>query len=568
MKFMMSVVMLYMVFLVNVIRFECLAEEVIDKKEVNLVHAISPVAVCDLYSSVNAYEKLSDCNKRCSLSPRVKDRVQITLLKDAADMSGPKVVKCTKVKMVQKFTETWTFSRLDSQLSYEELSVSDEECSKHIKEHCPDYNCMITRPRAIAPDYSYASELTKSETYVELVSHPSSLIQLDGVTKVIPAGSVDMFPVDDGKHVTYKVGYYWEPMLHPSFCPFKEGLTMGCDKIDYEGSEQIICGGGRFAFQSSESKLLTGYCHNQLVKITVSGILYKEYPVFDPLDYKSQKLSMKSSKALSGDAETAAVLSRNAIFHVDSDVCSLQCEVAGVELRINRGVASLIRAGPDYMLVSPKGYGYKCSPLTYCTLVKPYSFCGNPTMLLIRCNGKNYYWDPKKNYVVTDSFCQSVHYNDTLSIHIGNAEYRIDDEMQIQLNQSDTYSYKMRSYLLYHGGMFSSEDLSQLGSAWREEKRLSRLTVVTSEEKNINKTDLGLSAIASVVLSPFRFFMRISNHVEILTIVILVLIVTVALLKYVLAPYIIYKRVPRVATDRETIRLGAMRARRPELQWT
>lgn len=516
-----------------------MTNEVVSKDEADLVHSLSPVAACNMNLPINVYSKLDDCHKKCSLAPRSKDKLQITLLKDTAELKGPMIVRCTKVKIEQMFTETWTFSQIMSEPTFTTLSVSDEECQKQIREKCPKMNCNVKRPHKLEPEYSYASDVTKKETFIELIAHPSSLLQVDSITKVIPVGTHDEFKLDDKKFVGRDEAYYWDTIEYGSSCPFTEGLKMGCDKVDYEGSDFVICGSGRFAFKYTDAKPLTGVCKDKGMKITSGGILFSESSSVDNKDYKSQKLSMKSSAALTGDAETARVLSNNAILHLDADVCALQCDLASVEVKLGRSSVGLVQIGSEYILLSPKGYGYQCNALTYCTLVKPYTFCGSPASLLIRCNGKNYYWDPRLNYVLAASSCASVQHNETLSVHIGNAMYRVDDDMQIKLNKEDAFSYKMRSYLLYHGSMFSQEDLSQIGMSWKAKKTQPIDVLSMEEERTVDQKSLGISNAIGAALSPLKMIWKMFSNAEIITVVILCALMTYLVLKYIAAPYIL-----------------------------
>ncbi|DBA37212.1 TPA_asm: G [Triticum alphacytorhabdovirus 1] len=540
--------------------------EIVSKDEADLVHSLSPVAACNMNLPINVYEKLDDCHKKCSLAPRSKDKLQITLLKDTAELKGPAVVRCTKVKIEQIFTETWTFSQIMSEPIFTPLSISDEECQKQITEKCPKMNCNIKRPHKLDPEYSYASDVTKRETFVELVAHPSSLLQVDSITKVIPVGTKDEFKLEDKKFIGRDEAYYWESVDYGNACPFKEGLKMGCDKVDYEGSDFVICGSGRFAFKYTDAKPLTGVCKDKGMKITSGGILFSESSSVDNKDYKSQKLSMKSSAALTGDAETARVLSNNAILHLDADVCALQCDLASVEVKLGRSSVGLVQIGSEYILLSPKGYGYQCNALTYCTLVKPYTFCGSPASLLIRCNGKNYYWDPRQNYVLSASSCASIQHNDTLNVHIGNAMYRVDDDMQIKLNKEDVFSYKMRSYLLYHGSMFSQEDLSQIGTSWKNKKAQPTEVLSINEERIVDQKSLGITNFIGAALSPLTMLWKMLSNAEIITVLLLCGLMTYLALKYVIAPYIVSRGRNRNPYT-ETVSSGRRRSSQLETVW-
>ncbi|DAF42446.1 TPA_asm: glycoprotein [Bacopa monnieri virus 1] len=482
--------------------------------ELKNYHHIAPVAICDLKKTINAYEKLDECIHRCSQAIGYGGSASIMLMQDFSSEPGPSVVVCQKIRMKQSFEETWTFSTI---VHTPEITVeipSKEECDRYINQNCSDYKCQSYTPHSLKEEYAYASVIHKEETYIVASSHHSTLQEIDGKLMVIPMFSESKFEVSAGYGEDEKGKYYWDKSMTLDKCPLSEGLRMGCDIVNLGQGESYICGGGRLAIDKAGSKTMTGACKD--IKISPGGIVYKLVPR-EPDDnhYKNQKIGMAGFTALTGDAERARILSQHAMYHVDADLCSLQCEVSGIELRVARRAQTLLRSGDEYMLVSQKGHGYPCSVVTHCRLNHPIRVCGSPDRVSIHCNGRDYYWNPGLNYVTNYDYCSAPYTEEAIHIHIGNTRYNLEDDLHIEVPENDTYTHKSRSFLLAHASMFKVEDIDKIRTKWIQEKNSgTSYAQLSSSTSNVEQSSIGFQGLLSPVKNIFNRLVRILNHAE------------------------------------------------------
>ncbi|DBA37189.1 TPA_asm: G [Rubus alphacytorhabdovirus 1] len=523
-------------------------------KEVSIKHSVAPVASCDTFRPVNVQNRVEDCIHQCSLEPNYAGRMQITLMKDVTEGRGPEIISCSKVKLTQTFTETWTFTRIESELKSEKLQVSLTECQEAIKRNCTGQSCNYLEPRFIEPSYAYASDFTKTMTSLSLSSHTASVLEVEKKMMIIPPFSGHRFPIEDG-HAEVEGRYLiWDPNYQQKECPYTEGLQMGCDIISYDGVKRAVCGGGKFAFGISGVRKMTGACSE--IFITESGVMYKGSTTTDAKSYKGQKIGMAVDTAVSADAETIRVISQHAIFHLDADLCSLQCEVAGIEMKIRREHPTLIRTGMNYTLVYPKGQGYHCDPLTQCSLNKPHKFCGSPARFSIKCNGRNFYWNPLLSYVEDQEGCSHPESSENLTVHIGNMHYRLDDKMRISVPKDDNHVYRVKSFLMSHGSIFSIEDLTSVGESWKAFKSSEKKSLILTSGQSVDQKSMGLAGLTKMLSAPFLFIAKLLGHTEILIVSIAIIILTYCMLKYVVSPFILSNYRKKVNPRREVRYIG------------
>nr|DBA37151.1 TPA_asm: G [Pogostemom alphacytorhabdovirus 3_Pog] len=482
--------------------------------ELATYHQISPVAACDLKKSLNAYAVLDECIHRCSQAIGYKGAASIVLMQDYSSEPGPSVTICQKVRIKQMFEETWTFSTIAHNPEVTLELPTKAECDDYIRNNCSNLNCLSYAPNALTAEYAYASVIRKEETYIVVSSHHSSVKEIDGKLLVTPMFSSSDFDITSGYGEDEKGKYYWDPKTKMDKCPLSEGIKMGCDIVDLGHGDTYICGGGRLAIDKANSVTMTGACKD--IKISPGGIVYKVVPR-DANDesYKNQKIGMTGFTALTGDAERVRVLSQHAIYHIDADLCSLQCEVSGIELRTARKAQTLLRSGDEYMLVSPKGHGFPCSVITHCRLNRPIRVCGSPDRVSVHCNGKDYYWNPSLNYVTNYDYCSAPHREESISIHIGNKRYSISDDLHIDVPENDTYTHKSRSFLLAHESMFKVTDLENIRKTWTQEKgRPNHNAGLVSASKDREQSSIGFQSILDSLGSIGKSVSRVLSHAE------------------------------------------------------
>ncbi|WAB68505.1 glycoprotein [Daphne virus 1] len=479
------------------------------------MHKISPVAICDLKKEVNVYSALDECVHRCSSNIDYAGSQGIQLMQDYSKDPGPSAVMCSKIKITQTFTETWTFSQIAGTPLIESASVSKEECSKLIFEKCADKICSIYPPSSLTPVYAYASDLTKIEYHIALASHPSTITEIEGNLELNPSLTSKTFLFGDGYGEDEGRHFFWNTDYTQNKCPLSDGVTMGCDLITRDGKNTYMCGGSRLAIDKSGSRQMSGACKG--IFVTPGGILYKEIPLNsdDLNNYKNQKIGMAPYKAIAADAERVRILSQHAVYHIDADLCALQCEVSGMELRIGRKSSTLIRSGDEYILVTPKGHGYPCSTITHCKMNKPIKTCGLPNpSISVHCNGRDFYWDPALNYVTQNAVCTSPEMHHRLNIHIGNKLYSLDDDLTLNVSSDDPYTHKSRSYLLAHESLFEAEDLSQLRASWLNSKGRNLSLKAVMEETHVNQMSLGFQSLLGWIPSYISKFARLFSNIE------------------------------------------------------
>ncbi|DBA37235.1 TPA_asm: G [Wurfbainia alphacytorhabdovirus 1] len=481
--------------------------------KLEVYHKISPVASCQLGKTVNVYQHLDECIHRCSNIISYSGAASIQLMQDYSKTPGPSVIICQKIRISQKFEETWTFSQITHTPVTKLLTPSKEECTSAIEKSCSDYKCQNSAPSSLKSEFSYASVLTKEEDFLIISAHHSSIIEIDSKLKLLPMFSSSEFLASDGYGEDDKGKYFWDKSVSLTTCPLTAGIKMGCDEIKHDKENYYICGGSRLVIDKAGSVALTGACKD--INRSPGGILYKVVAKETSDDhYKNQKIGMTGFTAITGDAERVRVLSQHAVYHIDADLCSVQCELSGLELRVGRKAHTLIRSGHEYMLIDPRGHGYPCDPITHCKLNKPIRVCGNPNKVSVHCNGKDYYWDPLKNYVTDYDFCTAPHPEEKIQIHIGNKLYDLEDDLHINVSDSDPYTHKSRSYLLAHESMFTTEDINEIRTVWVAEKKKNHTADSVITFREVDHSSIGLTRVFSYAVTGIGYIARAFSHAE------------------------------------------------------
>ncbi|AJG39178.1 glycoprotein [Wuhan Insect virus 4] len=521
-----------------------------DEQSVKMLHKISPVALCDPYKSVNVYERLDECVHRCSNAIDYAGRAQLTLIHDFSKIKGPLIATCSKVQISQTFTETWTFSHIKSSPLRKNLPVGESECTEYIKKHCPDYDCDVAAPSELKEQYAYASDIDRKEEYIELRSHYGTILEIKGILKVSLGVSGEEFNASTGKGSDKNRWHFWDSNMSPGNCPLSDGLVMGCDIISNNNLQYYMCGGSRLAIQKTDSSQLTGSCKD--IWRSPSGVLYKVNEASDSSSYKGQKIGMANYKKVDENMDSIRILSQHAIYHVDADLCALQCEVAGIEIKGARRAYTLIRSGAEYILVSPKGHGFQCNPVVQCRLQKPLKMCGSPPRFSVVCNGLSRYWNPALNYILDSDNCPAPSTEEKLRIHIGNKLYDVDDQMYLNLSSDDPYVHKSRSIHLSHDALFEDQDMSEIRSSWMAHKSKNRTSIALNSKDIVNQKSIGLSGISTWVSSSLSNITKMIKHTELaFLLTVIAIVVGYVMYKILTSPRYGYKRTRTNGNDNE-----------------
>nr|DAF42336.1 TPA_asm: G [Lotus corniculatus virus 1] len=502
-----------------------------------LKHTIAPVAICDDSIPVDPHKKVEECHTICNADPVNQGKARVTIYKDSSSSKKYKAVRCEKWKLSQTFTQTWLFSTVRSELVKEMLKPDTDECTKLIAEKCPDYSCDFHLPPSLPEEYYYASTNTITKNFVMLTTVPAIILHFDGNFHIQVAHEKDSFPTSTGVASTDKAVYRWSDSVSEG-CPFDAGITLGCDKWKTDEAINYVCSNGRLAFESSGSKDLSQKCPPG-TRLSSEGLIYREEKGEAAIKYDSQRIAMIADNKLSGDSETLRVLTSNGLAHLDSDLCSVGCEVAGLELRVARRQSTLIRTGAGYVMLSPKGHGYDCSKAVQCSMVKPYKFCGSPPRVNIMCDGKFYYWDPSKSFVILDNGCHSPTATEEFFIHLGNRKYSLDSDMSIELHENETDSTHIRAYTINKGSLINYEDLAEMKAEWTRSKMTPRSSFELETSKVLDQHSLFNTSIFAPLKKIGNWVSNSINNIErgIIAVVILVICVYLSkpIIKYLLA---------------------------------
>ncbi|DBA37047.1 TPA_asm: G [Ilex alphacytorhabdovirus 1] len=501
-----------------------------------LKHSLSPIAACDDKRRVDQFKKVEECHLACTSPPDSKGRVKLTIYKDASDAVSPIAVRCEKVMISQTFTETWTFSQISGPLETKSLPITLDECKEAIKRKCPDYNCDLHPPSELKADYYYASDNIQTETHLKLSRVHTTLVNQGGMLSLAIASESTHKMYNDGYWESDEENYIylWDTSKTLTKCPFTPGVSYGCDKWKLQESINIICSQGRLAFETSGSIHMGDQCGG--VRMSPEGIMYKEDKPSADTDYGSQRISMLSTNKMTGDLETVRVLAANGLAQLDSDICSLECELANLEIRTSRTQSTVVRTGAGYILLTPKRDAYECSKVIHCSMIKPYSFCGNPPRVHIKCDGRNYYWNPESNYVIVNNGCDKPREDEEFKIHLGDHIYNLDKDMTIEVPANHSSSLRTRSYLLSQGSLIDFEDLDSMRMGWVNFKSKQNESYYLSEAKSINTHSIVGGGIKDGLLSIFRYVGGSLLNVERLV----VLVIVISLCVYISKPILQY----------------------------
>ncbi|UJP29482.1 glycoprotein [Strawberry virus 2] len=468
-------------------------------------HSIGPLAHCSS-QMIDARQYTEACYRRCKRDAKPEVHGFVYLYSDTSSTGGPIVTSCSKQRLSQTFTETWTFSQITSSPVITPLLISKEDCEQHIQMNCPTHNCSTKLPNSLSPEFHYASDTVVTRDFIVLISMPSGVDFLEETIKVTPAMTDVSFPLSDGYGSIGTKWFFWSPQEAPTVCPFAQSQYHGCDAYG-KPIDLINCRRSRFVIPDvGHSIQLKGHCSH--ISRSSTGLLYSWQ---DKMSLTSDAAKRLALTQLQNENEQIAMLrmdTTNALNVLDEDICFTQCELLDVILRSDRNKEVLTRIGGSYLLVTKTGYIRKCGPLLGCQLITPHTFCGNPNRVGVTCHGKVHLWNPMKGYTEDGGECNHHFSGTKFSVSVGNHLYHVDDSLHIELPESEYFG-------LSHDPMASSEDKisktivdpSELRRSWENYKTLEQgmTPVFTNENKTINNwgegvnLDFNLGSIGRVI---------------------------------------------------------------------
>lgn len=347
------------------------------------------------------------------------------------------MTRCNKVRVEQIFTETWTLSTVQSEITRTLLDITEAECQNAIRDKCPTKNCNVKAPADLPPEYHYASDTKVSQDHIEVISVPSGIDYLEETIRVTPALGSESYPVADGRAISGKYIYLWDPDFDAQTCPFMSVQQLGCDW--YEKPKDLIsCRRSRFVIPDiSNSVQLKGACSG--ISRSSSGLLYKWEDKSASPNRGAKRLALTPTANSDEHVASLRLQVSDAMEVLGEDLCQTQCEILDMMLRGDRNKEVLTRIGGSYMVLSKTGYLRKCHPAIGCQLVKPHQFCGNPNRVAVSCQGKIYMWNPKKGYLEDSTECERHRVDSKLVFTVGAHEYSIDDGLRVALPDKEHF---------------------------------------------------------------------------------------------------------------------------------
>ncbi|DBA37033.1 TPA_asm: G [Geum alphacytorhabdovirus 1] len=411
-------------------------------------HSIGPLASCQIEMG-DARQYTEACYRRCKRDEKPTTHGFTYLYSDTSPNGGPMVTSCSKFRLSQTFTETWTFSQMSSSVTQEELIILRDECEATIKSLCPTHNCSSKLPNSLTPEYHYASDTIISKDFVVLVSMPSGVDYLESAVKVTPAMTAKSFPLSDGYGMIGKRWYLWNPSTDTGVCPFTQSQSHGCDAYG-DPINLINCRRSRFVIPDVNSaQKLQGPCKH--IWKSTTGLLFSWQTKNELTTDASKRIALTAVQNENDQVALLRIGVTNALNVIDEDLCFTQCELLDTVLRTDRRREVLTRIGGSYLLVTKTGYVRKCDPVIGCRLINPHRFCGNPNRVGIICHGTVYMWNPLKSYVESGGECNHHVEGTKFSVSVGNHQYHVDDSLHIELPDAEYFG-------ISHDPMASSED--------------------------------------------------------------------------------------------------------------
>nr|DBA37130.1 TPA_asm: G [Pogostemom alphacytorhabdovirus 1_Pip] len=426
-------------------------------------HTIGPLAICD-GEFKSSREYVEGCFQRCNKPASPAGHGTLKIYSDSSSSGGPKVIHCSKIRVTQTFTETWTLSQITSPPIIESVSASYDECQSAIKKNCPNKDCNIRAPHELLGEFHFASDTKLTKEFISLITLPSSLDMFDKDLKLTPMGSKRSYAMSDERGEDGESLFLWDK-AEIEGCPFDIVAESGCDYYDGD-VDSYVCRSSRVVIdQVSKSRQLNSPCAG--LKMSKGGIIYRW--VDGAADRSKEKKKLYLTAGTSEAVDVALVRSQTgeALAVIDEDLCQIQCELLELVSRVNLGKEMLTRLGNSYALTTKTGYIRDCRPLTSCRVAEPHVYCGGPVRFGVICDGKTMMWNPLKSHIDDHTPCHSVMDHEKLQIAIGNKLYDVADDLSV--NSSDIHPIGLSHDTLAIKGTKMSKEIinpESLRSSW------------------------------------------------------------------------------------------------------
>ncbi|DBA37056.1 TPA_asm: G [Medicago alphacytorhabdovirus 1] len=434
--------------------------------------SVGPVAVCN-GGLVPASDVVKNCYHRCLMEPEPSDHASLELYRVKGQVSGPKVIECSKIIQKQTFTLTWTWSYIKSPVSHDIVKVTKEECDEAIRLNCPDGECNHREADNLEEEYHYASDTLKTATTISLLSMPSS-VQIDRYNVLIsPLSAKKYYNIDDRMAKEDNKMYSWNSDAGIVGCPYEPVNTYGCDMYqDSDKRRYYMCSGGRFVVTASDldESDIASKCTG--IKRSIEGFLYKK--VSREADkHEHSRLAITATSNMGADIDYLRHKVQQVVTHLDSEICQNQCELLAIEARTSTRESSIVRVGLNYYKLYSNNTVIPCLTLHGCKMSKPRSFCGNPPRIGVTCTENNGLWDPMSIELVRGGVCTKPDETEKLIISLGSDHYVVDDSLKIRINNSRHHGIYMTSFSDYHQSemQWKISDIDQLKPEWDSQKR-------------------------------------------------------------------------------------------------
>ncbi|DBA37101.1 TPA_asm: G [Pelargonium alphacytorhabdovirus 1] len=475
-------------------------------------YAIGPVCEC-----LNPAEDLGGivktCYRRCMMEPEPRGRVTVELHQSVEESKGPSVVECTRVIQEQIFTQFWTFSTEASPLSHSHAPVTEEECKAAIQTNCPDYNCNHREADSLEPEYHYGSSTTVRKETISLLTVPSSIMVRGKKLLISPMSTPDLY--DAGALIGSDHGkvYLWRDGMTSSGCPFKASASYGCDEYQgSDGSRYYMCSNGRFSITPVEDDVAPSDCKG--LKLSSEGFLYTlgDAPAKED---KNGRIYITQTQGMTGDADYLRHKIQQSLTHLDSEICTNQCEILALESRVSNSKEPIVRVGMTYYKLYGNGTATVCKTINGCRLTKPRVLCGNPPRIGITCATNSGLWDPLQPYMVPGGVCMKPDQAEKLSFLLGSSSYVVDDDLTIAADRNFSHGVFPTSFNDLHqsGVQLKIDDLRGLKSDWDQSKSEKKgLSASTSRTREIRSPSLSIGESVMNVMRAIPSFFSTLEH--------------------------------------------------------
>ncbi|DBA37181.1 TPA_asm: G [Rose alphacytorhabdovirus 1] len=514
----------------------------------NNEYAIGPVSECSGQPE-DLGAVIKTCYRRCMIDPEPVGRKTIQIHQSIDGSSGPMVVECSKIVQTQAFTQTWTFSTIKTDVKHHFAPVTEDECRRAIGENCPEYDCNHRESDELDPEYHYGSTTTVKKETISLIAMPSSVQLLDDSAVISPLSTDNSFRMDAQVGTDKLKLYLWMRPKKVSQCPFKESSKYGCDEYKgSDGSKYFMCSQGRFSVTPppEDKDVASSICPG--LKLSAEGFAYKEVeanaesalastslyanPSICPglklsaegFAYKEVEANADSAEhgrvyitrtqSMAGDAEYLRHKITQALTHLDSEICTNQCEILSLETRTSSKTESLIRVGMTFYKVFHNGTATRCGPITGCKLTKPLVMCGNPPRLGVTCSTKSGLWDPLMPYMTPQGVCMKPDSGEKLTFKLGTREYIVDYDLIVHADRNFSHGVYPTAFSDLHqsGIQLSVSDLKTLKGDWMGAKSA---TGGLSSAKNVSSyIDSPTLSIGSIVMTGFNSVLSFFGSLE------------------------------------------------------